>query len=124
SPRYRLVFLLIAPLRGGCTLLWHSLFLAGPCRRIAMNIIRREPFAETEDFIRSFFPPQISRWLRLGADNGSTGTEWAPVADTSETEKEYLVKAELPGVRREDVHVTLEDGVLSIRGECKQEKEH
>ncbi|MFO7324194.1 MAG: Hsp20/alpha crystallin family protein [Pseudomonadota bacterium] len=89
-----------------------------------MNIIRREPFAETEDFIRSFFPPQISRWLRLGADNGSTGTEWAPVADTSETEKEYLVKAELPGVRREDVHVTLEDGVLTIRGERKQEKEH
>lgn len=88
-----------------------------------MNIIRREPFAETEDLFRSFFPPQISRLLRLG-ENGSTATEWAPVADTSETDKEYLVKAEIPGVRREDVHVTLEDGVLTIRGERRQEKEH
>jgi HSP20 family protein len=88
-----------------------------------MNIIRREPFAETEDFLRNFFPPQVARWFRMG-DNGSSAVEWAPVADTSETEKEYIVKAELPGVRREDVHVTLEDGVLTISGERKQEKEH
>jgi HSP20 family protein len=49
--------------------------------------------------------------------------EWSPAADITETETEYLVKAELPGVKREDVKVTQEDGVLTIEGERKYEKE-
>jgi HSP20 family protein len=46
--------------------------------------------------------------------------QWAPSADISETDQEYLVRAELPAVQKEDVHVTLEDGVLTIRGERRQ----
>ena len=49
--------------------------------------------------------------------------EWSPVVDIKETETEYLVEAELPGVRREDVKVTLEDRMLTIEGERRQEKE-
>jgi HSP20 family protein len=50
-------------------------------------------------------------------------TDWAPLVDVEETDKEYLIKAELPEVRKEDVKVTIEDGVLSIEGERKHEKE-
>jgi HSP20 family protein len=50
-------------------------------------------------------------------------SDWRPTCDVSETEKEYRVLAELPNVKKEDVKVTLEAGVLSIRGERKAEKE-
>ncbi len=48
---------------------------------------------------------------------------WEPLADITEDDKEYLVKAELPEVKKEDVKVTVEDGVLRISGERKFEKE-
>ena len=49
--------------------------------------------------------------------------EWAPLVDISEDDKEYLIKAELPEVKREDVKVTAEEGTLTITGERKFEKE-
>lgn len=49
--------------------------------------------------------------------------DWAPKVDISEDSKEYLVKAELPEVKKEDLKVQVEDGVLSITGERKSEKE-
>jgi HSP20 family protein len=52
-----------------------------------------------------------------------TATEWSPLVDVSEDDKEYLVKAELPEVKKEDVKVTLTDGTLHISGERKFEKE-
>lgn len=52
-----------------------------------------------------------------------TTAEWAPVVDISEDDKEFVVKAELPGLKREEVTVSVQDGVLSIAGERKVEKE-
>ena len=49
--------------------------------------------------------------------------EWAPLVDISEDDKEYLIKAELPEVKKEDVKVTAEEGTLTIMGERKFEKE-
>lgn len=49
--------------------------------------------------------------------------EWSPLVDISEDDKEYLIKAELPEVKKEDVKVTAEEGTLSIMGERKFEKE-
>ena len=48
---------------------------------------------------------------------------WAPPVDITEDDKEYLVKAELPEVKKEEVKVTVQDNVLSITGERKFEKE-
>jgi HSP20 family protein len=45
-----------------------------------------------------------------------------PTVDISETEGEYLIKAELPEVRKEDVKVTVENGVLTLQGERRQER--
>ncbi len=49
--------------------------------------------------------------------------EWVPVVDIVEDDKEFLVKAELPEVARDNVHVTVENGRLTIRGERRFEKE-
>lgn len=84
-----------------------------------MNITRWEPFKEMEDLFRQF-SPAYSRALR--PRNGDL-VEWTPVADISETPAEYLIKAELPAVKKEDVKVTLENGIITISGERKQEKE-
>lgn len=49
--------------------------------------------------------------------------DWAPPVDITEDDKEYLVKAELPEVKKDDVRVTVENGILNISGERKVEKE-
>lgn len=52
-----------------------------------------------------------------------TLTDWAPLVDVIEDEKEYLVKAELPEVKKDDVKITVQDEVLTVSGERTQEKE-
>jgi HSP20 family protein len=82
-----------------------------------MSIIRWEPLREIDDF--------FNRYVRLtgrGALNGDNG-DWTPTADISETDKEYLIKAVLPEVKRDDVKVTMDNGVITISGERKQEKQ-
>ena len=48
--------------------------------------------------------------------------QWRPAANISETDKEYLIKAELPEVDKKDVEVTVHDGVITIRGERRFER--
>lgn len=89
-----------------------------------MNLVRWDPFRDLEEMSnrlnRLFDRPA----LRTGNGRESlTVADWVPSVDISETDTEYLIKAELPEVRKEDVKVTLEDGVLTIQGERRQEKE-
>jgi HSP20 family protein len=58
-----------------------------------------------------------------GGREAMTVTEWAPSVDIIEDDKEWLVKADLPEVKKDDVKVTVENGVLTITGERKLEKE-
>jgi HSP20 family protein len=85
-----------------------------------MKVTRWEPFREMEDMFRQY-SPLFSR--ALGREGGE-GIEWKPVADISESDKEFLIKAELPEVKKEDVKITLNDGAITISGERKHEKEH
>jgi len=49
-------------------------------------------------------------------------TEWMPAFDMSETDKELIVKGEVPGMDKKDINITVSDGMLTIRGEKKHEK--
>jgi len=49
--------------------------------------------------------------------------EWTPAFDVTENEKEYIVTAELPGIEAKDLDVTLSEGLLTVKGEKKQEHE-
>jgi HSP20 family protein len=82
-----------------------------------MNIVRWEPFRELDDFFRRYSP------MARAGQNGNIGADWAPAADISETDKEYLIKAELPDVKKDDVKVTFNDGVITIAGEKKQDRQ-
>jgi len=85
-----------------------------------MNITRWEPFREMEGLLRQY-TPLLGRPLRL---TEREAVEWTPVADISETDKEYLIKAELPEVKKEDVKITLDGDVITLTGERRHEKEH
>lgn len=61
--------------------------------------------------------------LAEGQEEHIAVPEWTPLVDISEDDQEYLIKAELPEVRKEDVKVTAEEGTLTIMGERKFEKE-
>lgn len=58
-----------------------------------------------------------------GDKEAMTVAEWSPLVDIAEDDKEYLVKAELPEIKKEDVKLTVQDNVLCISGERKSEKE-
>ena len=55
--------------------------------------------------------------------DGQRALDWAPAVDISETDTEYLIRAELPAVKKEDVRITLDGGMLNISGERKQKNE-
>jgi HSP20 family protein len=86
-----------------------------------MRVIKWEPFRDVDDVFDRFFAESMRRWPRVPAE-GRAAQDWAPAADVSETEAEYLIKADLPEVRKEDVSITVQDGVLTLSGERRQEK--
>jgi len=86
-----------------------------------MRVIKWEPFRDVDDVFDRFFAETLRRWPRQATENRAA-LDWAPAADVSETEAEYLIKADLPEVRKEDVSITVQDGVLTLAGERKQEK--
>lgn len=89
-----------------------------------MTLVRWDPFRELEEVSdrlnRMFARPAAAR---TNGKETMIVADWAPSVDISETEGEYQIKAEIPDVKKEDVEVTVEDGVLTIQGERKHEKE-
>ena len=61
--------------------------------------------------------------LRTEPEEWFAPTEWMPPVDIEEDDREYVLKAELPGMKKEDVKLKVEGGTLSISGERKQEKD-
>ena len=58
-----------------------------------------------------------------GRQRGETPSQWAPALDVLQEDGDIVVRAELPGVRQEDVDITFHNGVLTISGERKAEEE-
>jgi HSP20 family protein len=102
-------------------------------RRLAMNMMQRwEPFMSSWDPLRdletargrmaALFGP-LPRAKDLEKDEALTVAEWAPLVDIVEDDQEYLIKAELPEVKKEDIKVSVADDVLTISGERVMMKE-
>ncbi len=88
------------------------------------TLTRWEPIRELDDLqnrLSNLFGRAPLR--RTEGREDMTLADWSPLADITEDDKEYLIKAELPDVKKENVKVTVENGVLSISGERKFEKE-
>jgi len=77
--------------------------------------IREEICRLFDDFLTGWPWPERGRELLEG--------EWAPSTDVAETEGDVVVTVELPGVKQEDVDITITNDVLTLKGEKKEEKE-
>jgi HSP20 family protein len=88
-----------------------------------MSIVRWEPFGEIDSMFNRLLPSMFNRLPFRTAGSNGDNLQWAPAADISETDKEYLIRAELPAVKKEDVKVTVDDGMITIEGDRQQQKE-
>lgn len=86
---------------------------------------RWDPFKELEDLqdrMRSLFM-QTGNGGGLSLSSETEFGDWSPAVDIAEDENEYTITADLPDVPKDQVKVSIDDGVLSIRGEREQKKE-
>lgn len=90
-----------------------------------MAVVRWDPLrelAEMSERLNRVVSRQGNGPMDGNGQEVMTVADWIPTVDISETEAEYAIQAELPGVKKEDVRVTLENGVLTIQGERRQQQ--
>ena len=87
-----------------------------------MSITRYDPFRDLrtlQDEVNRLFSTSFSRSF---GDDGIARGAWAPGVDIYENKDEIVLEAELPGMNREDFELTIENNVLTLRGERRFEK--
>ncbi len=87
-----------------------------------MSIMRHDPFRDLrslQDEVNRLFSTSLSR--SFGDENIASGA-WNPSIDIYENKDQIVLEAELPGMNREDFHLTVENNVLTLRGERRFEK--
>lgn len=97
----------------------HAVAVTTKPRELSVGDLGREfrSFTGLSDFFDDIFGGW-SRPLALAVPQA-----WAPRVDIQETDKEYILTASLPGLRKEDVKISVEEGVLTLCGESKTDKE-
>lgn len=88
---------------------------------MARHIVRWDPFRELTSLredMEHLFDSFFARYPREKAEGF-----WAPPLDIEETENEFVIKAELPGMKKEDIKISLSGDILAISGEKKKEVE-
>jgi len=86
-----------------------------------MNIVKYDPFREMrslQDEVNRLFASNFSR----GGENDLMRGAWSPQVDIFENKNEIVLEAELPGIKPEDVDISIENNVLTLHGERKFEK--
>jgi HSP20 family protein len=83
-----------------------------------MNVISWSPFRELDDFFERYTRDLGRQGLSALGEN----VQWRPSADIVENGKEYTIKADLPEVKKEDIDVKVDNGVLTLSGERRVEK--
>jgi HSP20 family protein len=88
-----------------------------------MAIVKWDPFGELEDVHTRLNRLFGMRAMPRPEAEEPVFTAWSPKVDVQETDKEYLIKADLPDVKKDDVKVEVREGMLTFQGERRQEKE-
>lgn len=81
-----------------------------------------QEFETLQNRMRTLFNQNGNGDFLLGGDGGAF-SDWSPAVDVSEDDDEYVITADLPEVKKEDVKITTENNVLTIRGERTREEE-
>jgi HSP20 family protein len=77
---------------------------------------------EAQNRFNPFFLAGFPNRMGSGEIHSLTVADWSPEVDISEDDRGYLLKADLPEMKKDDVRVTVEDGILCVSGERKTEK--
>jgi HSP20 family protein len=89
-----------------------------------MRAIVRTPRQRRWGWLDDDFDQMFEGFLRPMQLTGETaGRDLVPAVEVSETDDQYVVRAEMPGVRKDDIDVNLEDGILTISAETRSETE-
>jgi HSP20 family protein len=78
---------------------------------------------EAQNRFNPFFLAGFPNRMGSGEIHSLAVADWSPEVDISEDDQGYLLKADLPEMKKDDVRVTVEDGILSVSGERKCQKE-
>lgn len=85
-----------------------------------MNLVRFDPWSFAH-LVQGDFDRIAGR--RLGRNDPQTpASDWAPAVDIVEEKDRFILRADIPGVAREDIDVSMEDGILTIAGERQTQK--
>ena len=93
---------------------------ASPATQVTSHVAEFDPF---RDWFRSPFSTRLSRLLREPLAEGEGVALWSPAVDLSESKDGYAITVELPGTKKEDVHVECHENLLTIHGEKRNERE-
>ena len=88
-----------------------------------MTRMRLDPLFPELGVVTSRLNRMFGRDDLLEADGISGAGDWAPAVDILETDRRITIKAELPGVEGRDVHISLDNSILTLKGERRAEKE-
>jgi HSP20 family protein len=94
-----------------------------PREGAGVSILSDPFFRNFDQRMRRLFGEGFGRFLEPLPEESWSVTTWAPSCDIYETDNEIVVKAELPEVKKENILVSLENNMLTIRGERKFEEE-
>jgi len=83
-----------------------------------MSLIRWNPLYELEDFFDRYHKAAATK----GGKENMIAADWTPSVDIIENNEEFLIKAEIPEIEKDNIKVNVAEGILSISGERKFEK--
>ena len=91
-----------------------------------MSLIRYEPYTLLNQLQKEFFKSTLSdQFIRESVNedaNDVSISHWRPAVDIKEEKDRYVIHADLPGVEAKDIEITMEDGVLTLKGVRANEK--
>ena len=90
-----------------------------------MNIVVHEPWNMMEKFqhdMNRLFDEARHGWPAKGDDSSVVTSRWTPAVDIKEEPDRYVLKADVPGIDPKDIEVTMENGVLILKGERSHEE--
>jgi HSP20 family protein len=88
-----------------------------------MALVRWEPVGELSSLQNDMNRLFNTFFDTTTTGNGATPRRWVPAMDLVETDDHFVLKADLPGLSEDDVHIDVEDDVLTVSGERKAEHE-
>ena len=94
-----------------------------------MTLMKWDALRDVENLLErtsrslGWMPPRSMGWMPMMAADMATNGEWCPCVDIGENDRAFVLKVELPGVKREDVAINIQNDVLTLEGSRRREEE-